>query len=247
MFRNPFRKDPGDGFEDWLVSPRGQIRRRRIAPAEAFAQWQSHRDRFRRSGLWPVIVPSNHIQNLEEIFSFNANHVEDAVDEGRRLDLRRYFDDALAGQFEDEEYKMDLDFDPAGLTREAKPAVAQQVVALSPSSGLPSNAWLALVPCREPWEVPAVLGYGDWNACPRPAEHVAVLREWNAKHGAVPLAMGSDTIELLVRPIDLPAEAKRIAIEQFAYCPDIVDQGVGTVEALAASLLGASVWFFWWD
>ena len=35
--------------------------------------------------------------------------------------------------------------------------------------------------------------------------------------------------------------------EQFAYCPDIVDQGAGTLEALAAVLVNASVWFFWWD
>ncbi len=31
------------------------------------------------------------------------------------------------------------------------------------------------------------------------------------------------------------------------YCPDIVDQGVGTLDALATVLVSGSVWFFWWD
>ncbi len=29
--------------------------------------------------------------------------------------------------------------------------------------------------------------------------------------------------------------------------PDIVEQGAKTLEALAAVLVHASVWFFWWD
>jgi hypothetical protein len=43
------------------------------------------------------------------------------------------------------------------------------------------------------------------------------------------------------------AEARRLASEQYAYCGDIVDQGIGTVDALGASLVGSIVWYFWWD
>jgi hypothetical protein len=38
-----------------------------------------------------------------------------------------------------------------------------------------------------------------------------------------------------------------LAKEQYAYCADIVEQGVGTIEALAATLLNGHIWFFWWD
>ena len=74
-----------------------------------------------------------------------------------------------------------------------------------------------------------------------------MLRHWHAAHGAVPVAIGHDTIELVVRPVEDPTEAKRVAIEQFAYCSDVAEQDAGSVAALATGLLGASVWFFWWD
>jgi hypothetical protein len=32
-----------------------------------------------------------------------------------------------------------------------------------------------------------------------------------------------------------------------AYCPDIVEQGVESVSALAAHLLDSPLWYFWWD
>ena len=47
-----------------------------------------------------------------------------------------------------------------------------------------------------------------------------------------------------------PADRKAalaLAGEQQAYCLDIVEQGVGSTAALAATLLEAPVWYFWWD
>jgi hypothetical protein len=38
-----------------------------------------------------------------------------------------------------------------------------------------------------------------------------------------------------------------LAWEQYWYCLDIVDQGVGSVSALAATLLNSTYWYFWWD
>ena len=43
------------------------------------------------------------------------------------------------------------------------------------------------------------------------------------------------------------AEALDLAREQYAYCPDLVDQGTETLSALAASLLKDEWWHFWWD
>jgi len=36
-------------------------------------------------------------------------------------------------------------------------------------------------------------------------------------------------------------------MEMYSYCPDIIDQGVGTLEALAADLMAGHWWYFWWD
>jgi Domain of unknown function (DUF4253) len=36
-------------------------------------------------------------------------------------------------------------------------------------------------------------------------------------------------------------------MEMYFLCPDAVDQGAESTEALANSILGANVWYFWWD
>jgi hypothetical protein len=43
--------------------------------------------------------------------------------------------------------------------------------------------------------------------------------------------------------------ALRLAAEHFEYCTDRVYQSTDeeTLEALAAQLLDAPVWYFWWD
>ncbi|MEN3327087.1 MAG: hypothetical protein V7638_1894 [Acidobacteriota bacterium] len=51
----------------------------------------------------------------------------------------------------------------------------------------------------------------------------------------------------VARPASTRDEALALAKQQFIYCSDIVHQGVGSVEALAATLFGATVWYFWWD
>jgi hypothetical protein len=42
---------------------------------------------------------------------------------------------------------------------------------------------------------------------------------------------------------DADAMAKRM----YAFCPDIVDQGTGSVEALAKELRKTNELYFWWD
>ena len=107
---------------------------------------------------------------------------------------------------------------------------------------------IVLVPASESWHVPCLLGYGDWNECPAPAEHSAILKRWQERYGATLVTMTQDTIELAVgRPVQTHEDALALAHEQYVYCADIVQQGTETIEGLAAALLNAPVWFFWWD
>ena len=70
----------------------------------------------------------------------------------------------------------------------------------------------------------------------------------SAAFGATPVAFASDILEYRVaRPVDTREEAMELARVQFAYCPDIILQGTETLERLAAEILGARYWFFWWD
>ena len=90
---------------------------------------------------------------------------------------------------------------------------------------------LAEVPAEHPWEVFAWMPFGGWNE----------------KYGAVPAVMTRDVLEY-----DLPAPTPRerameLAMEQFTFCPDIVEQGCGSIGRLADGLWQSDKWFFWWD
>jgi hypothetical protein len=60
--------------------------------------------------------------------------------------------------------------------------------------------------------------------------------------------IAGDVVEMAVaRPPRTRDEAIALAKEQYAYSPDIVDQGTETIDVLAAEIIGQPRWFFWWD
>ena len=108
---------------------------------------------------------------------------------------------------------------------------------------------LAEIPVKHPWEVFAYLPFGGWNECPANEEHMAVAKYWFEKYGAVPALMTHDVLEYgLPTVYGIPREqALDLALEQYAYCNDIVDQGVETIGRLADGLSKSFYWYFWWD
>jgi hypothetical protein len=107
---------------------------------------------------------------------------------------------------------------------------------------------LAFVPTMFSWEVPAFLGFGNWNGCPEAEAQVALMKRWHQLYKAEVVGITSDVVEMWVE--DPPRDrgsAFQLAQEHYTYCNDIVEQGVETLNNLAAILLNASVWFFWWD
>ncbi len=106
---------------------------------------------------------------------------------------------------------------------------------------------LAEIPVKNPWEVFAYLPFGGWNECPANEEHMAVAKYWFEKYGAVPALMTHDVLEYSLPAPVSQEKAMEVAWEQFTYCSDIVEQGVGTVGRLADGLAESSCWYFWWD
>ena len=110
------------------------------------------------------------------------------------------------------------------------------------------EVFLALVPTSEGWQTPLLLGFGDFNACPPSHVHAALARMWLREYGAEIVSMRHDTLEFRVaRPPSTREEALALAELQFEYCDDIVLQGIGYIQSLAASLLASKIWYFWWD
>jgi hypothetical protein len=145
---------------------------------------------------------------------------------------------------EDEEYEPPLGEWPT----ETGPSTGLSVLYDYATRGTRSRVPIALIPTDDPADVPAYLHWGDWNACPPPAYHVAALRAWRAQYGAELVGIAGDTMNLRVsrKPVT-PEEALDLACVQYVYCNDIIDQGVGSYRALATGLMAHDWWFFWWD
>lgn len=108
---------------------------------------------------------------------------------------------------------------------------------------------LAKIPVKNPWEIFAYLPFGNWNECPDTPDLMAVAKYWFEQHGAIPAAMSHDELEFeLPTPIS-KERAMEVAVEQYGFCPDIVDQEQDdpTVGNLADVLWQSTVWYFWWD
>jgi hypothetical protein len=108
---------------------------------------------------------------------------------------------------------------------------------------------LGLVAAPRAADVPATVGWdGAVNYYPTPAPLSAVLRSWEDRFGARLIHLGFDTMDLLVeRPVLTQETAHAVAAEHFAFCPDNIDQGPGTIRRYAAGLPEAPIWSFWWD
>ena len=107
---------------------------------------------------------------------------------------------------------------------------------------------LAKIPVKNPWEIFAYLPFGGWNECPNTPKLMAVAKYWFEQHGAVPAAMTHDELEFTL-PAPVPEKkAMGTAVEQYGFCPDVVDQEEDpTVGNLADVLRQSTVWYFWWD
>lgn len=110
------------------------------------------------------------------------------------------------------------------------------------------EVYIAIIPAQDWTEAFAYLGFGGWNANPFPHEHVSAFRSWNAKYDLELVGMSNDVLNLRCRrPPRTRDEAMQLAREQYEFCPDILQQGFPSAEALAAQLMGDEWWYFWWD
>ena len=108
---------------------------------------------------------------------------------------------------------------------------------------------LAKIPVKHPWEIFAYLPFGNWNECPDTPELMAVAKYWFEQYGAVPAVLTHDVLEFDLSTAISKECAMEVALEQYGFCPDIVDQGPedATVGSLADVLRQSKVWYFWWD
>jgi hypothetical protein len=112
--------------------------------------------------------------------------------------------------------------------------------------GRPLKVVLALIPASNGgWDVPWVVGFGDFNASPRPDMHAAILKRWYERWGAELFAIYHATLEFeVLRPPTTRDEAIGLALEHLIYQENYQTP---TLAEYAAIILDSSIWVAWWD
>lgn len=211
---------------------------------EVVAAYEEAKARGEREGFTPILVALDGI--LWECLLLNAcpsGQGEEFLPEERDA----YRKQALAAPVP-EGNPFELSGEPAGFT---EPEDGQE---MSISDGLWDYAagttlplLMAEIPVKNPWEIFAFLPFGGWNECPDTPMLMAAAKYWYQKHGAVPAVITHDVLEFsLPRPVSRE-EAPALAMEQYAFCPDTMEQGNIDPSSMAGILSQSCCWYFWWD
>ena len=104
---------------------------------------------------------------------------------------------------------------------------------------------VALFPRSDPYEILRLMGTNGWNYDIGPDSIVAWLRALERDHPLVLTGIAFDWVEGRFR--SAIGDAEVLARRFYALCPDIVDQGTETVEALARELVESRRLYCWWD
>lgn len=119
---------------------------------------------------------------------------------------------------------------------------------LDQETALVDEVVIIKIPTDSPHEVLAWLPMGGFNECPSPEMMTAMAKHWYETYGAMPVAITHDVVEFYTpTPPSDKETLYDLAMEQFLFDVDIVEQGVGCVEALVEVLYKNKTWYFWWD
>ena len=215
------------------------------------ASYQEAAERGKREGFTPLLLVLDQWGNLAETFgdleAFRRKMANTPIEDGKAM-LHRLEEEARAEWGEDlspEELAEHLNEVLGGDMSEGQESTG--FLSLTDYEGNVQPVVLAELPVNEPWEVFAWLPFGGWNECPAPEEHRAAAKYWFEEYGAVPAVISMDILEYAL-PAPVPQDkALKLALEQYFFCADIVDQGVGTLGTLADGLAKSKFWYFWWD
>jgi hypothetical protein len=229
---------------------------------EAGALWARMQPECLAGGLWPlVLIPLDgepwapwHDGELEPV----PLHTLDGHDPG--LVLARLWhaladvtvvDDELVGTpgaWRDAMVELGLPAHWEGLAPTGTAIADPDKHAAEVSGDVFHEGLLGLVPARCGSDAIAVLGWDGAVNHTGTAEVALVTHSWESRFGARVIGLGFDTLELSVAapPASLE-QARQVAAEHFAFCPDNIAQGSEDFDLYAQHLVGATTWSFWWD
>ncbi|MDQ7821279.1 MAG: DUF4253 domain-containing protein [Candidatus Eremiobacteraeota bacterium] len=104
---------------------------------------------------------------------------------------------------------------------------------------------LTLVKDTDPYAILGIMQTNGVNCDITNEKITEKLMAWQVRFPMVILGAGQDWVEVKFRK--LPSSMDAFAKEVYEFCPDCVDQGCGSVEALACEIKKTGKLFLWWD
>lgn len=97
----------------------------------------------------------------------------------------------------------------------------------------------------DPYEIMKLAETNGANYDLQAADIIVQYKKWDAEFGIRPFAIGFDFCECEIVNKDI--DYKKLAADIYQFCPDVVDQGTETLEALEEELKRTGSIFLWWD
>jgi Domain of unknown function (DUF4253) len=244
----------------WFDSDQGPIYDLVVDGAGAHETWRKLREGGPALGCRPVLLGDEAMARELRARALYVTSLKTVaiLNESRTLDPEDWFQDRYLDEVDEAERR----------AAEDRTYWREQLAYSGPFRGLPQGPWpdvppaptvsalvptsadmhIALVPTLFDRQIPAFLRYGAYGSCPSAGEHVALLHYWEVRHGIALLGMAGHRVEVEVtKPPRTRDEALELAREHYLYCPDLLLAGSNTLQELAARLLDAPLWSFWWE
>jgi uncharacterized protein DUF4253 len=104
---------------------------------------------------------------------------------------------------------------------------------------------IAIIKTRDQLDALRTMKTNGINCDIEPEQVIARVSDWHRKYGLVIYGAGMDFVEAtFVQP---PRDMAAFAEEVYKFCPDVVDQGTGSVAALAEEMKRENKLYLWWD
>jgi len=213
--------------------------------ANAGRVWSRLAAAFPETGIWPFVIDASYG------FDGFGDYLMD-LPRGRHTEVL-----AILRKAWNEMVDVDEDIPPDEIAPFGKPFPGLAAPTLGERATIatierivsPLKGHLGLVGLNRPADILDTVGWmGAVNEDGDPLDMSTVLRSWELRFDAYVVGTGTDTLMLAVgRPPRDLRSATAIAAEHFAFCPDNIQQGVGTIREYAETLVGEWVWPFWWD
>lgn len=104
---------------------------------------------------------------------------------------------------------------------------------------------IAMIHSANPYDALKIKATNGINYGVETSDIITKLTQWQQQFSFTIVGVDYDLVEIILDT--LPSDVDAFAQEVYEFCPDIVEQGTDTVEALVEDIKTKKFLFLWWD